>query len=81
MSSLKYDLLNHFRLDTGILGKDKTPTWIFGGDDFAYKKSMLFQVLEGIVEAAPQLALQMYIAIRNGLCLSRPQGKDNYKYF
>ena len=37
---------------------------------------MWFKHLEGIVEAAPQLALQLYIAIRSGLCLSRLQGKD-----
>ena len=41
--------------------------WI--GDDEDYAVSMIFKAMEGIVEAAPQLTLQLFIITRTGLKL------------
>ena len=42
-------------------------TWI--ADDKDYAVSMVLKAMEGIVEAAPQLTLQLFIITRTGLKL------------
>ena len=55
----------------GYLGK-KLNYWIIGNntaepDNDEFKMSMIFKSMEGPLEAAPQLILQLYIITRAGL--------------
>ena len=75
LESIPNQLKYFFRCFSGIYGDKKAGKLLFGNSAFDYKVSMGFKCIEGIVEAAPQLVLQMYILIQRGLCLSRPQGK------
>ena len=61
-------MTHHFRFYTGILGHKNSPSWLFGGGkEFDHEFAMACKCVEGTVEAAPQLALQLYIVIRSGL--------------
>ena len=42
-----------------------------------YQKALVCKALEGIVEAAPQMVLQFYIIMRNGLIFNL-EGKQNF---
>ena len=52
-----------------------------GSDDIydTFDEVMVFKHFEGFLEAAPQLVLQTYIIIRNGLCLQEWGGKCTKK--
>ena len=52
---------------------EEVAIWI--ADDEDYAVSMVLKAMEGIVEAAPQLTLQLFIITRTGLKLS-PIGFD-----
>ena len=47
--------------------KNEVAMWI--ADDEEYAVSMILKAMEGIVEAAPQLTLQLFIITRTGLKL------------
>ena len=63
---------HYFRFYTGISGRKYTPSWVFGGTGLQLDNSFAqgAKYLEGTVEAAPQLALQLYIVMRKGLDLT-----------
>ena len=61
-----------FRISTGLLKRN--PRWILGVE-INYTAVLLCKHFEGLLEAAPQLTLQMYIIIKTGICTQELKGK------
>ena len=64
----------HFRVAKGLFPKWRVGEWLLGhgdfeGEDFVanYRTSMLFKSMEGILEAGPQLVLQLYIITKDSI--------------
>ena len=53
------------RVGTGLFPQWKVEEWLLGDDDDDFKYALFFKHLEGLLEAAPQLTLQLYIVTKH----------------
>ena len=68
------------RVSSGLFQSRKGARWALGGSRWVlenYKNALIYKYQEGVLEAAPQLVLQMYIILQNhGVCLKDWQGRQ-----